>query len=88
MFKKNLNTSDIIVDALSTVLTAAVKHLVIDRGIEYARTKVDEALTPPEIEKEPQDEVEEKENEDAQPTKPSPKSTNSGRSTKEKKGLK
>lgn len=56
MFKKNFNASDIIVDALSTALTAAVKHFVIDRGIDYARNKVDEILAPPAIDAEPLDE--------------------------------
>lgn len=84
----NASPADFIADSLSAVLTAAVKHFVVDRGIDYARGKVDELLAPPEIDEEAQDEPQEKEEEDAQPNKPSPKSTNSGRSAKGKKGTK
>lgn len=82
----NASPADFIADSLSAVLTAAVKHFIVDRGIEYARTKVDDLLAPPEIEEEPQDEPQEKENNNAS-TKPSVSDRN-GNSTKGKKGSK
>jgi len=47
MFKSNQSPSDFIADALSGIITTAVKHFIVDRGIEYARAKVDDLLAPP-----------------------------------------
>lgn len=88
MFKfNNASPADFIADSLSAVLTAAVKHFIVDRGIEYARTKVDDLLAPPEIDEVVEGEVvEEKEVKNA-----STKSTGAnrnGNSAKKKQGSK
>lgn len=49
MFKSNQSPADFFADALSGIITTAVKHFIVDRGIEYARAKVDDLLAPPEM---------------------------------------
>lgn len=79
MFKfNNASPADFIADSLSAVLTAAVKHFIVDRGIEYARTKVDDLLAPPEID----DTVEGEVVEDKEVKKDVPKATKKGSSNK------
>lgn len=79
MFKfNNASPADFIADSLSAVLTAAVKHFIVDRGIEYARTKVDDLLAPPEIDEVVEGEVVE----DEEVKKDVPKATKKGSSNK------
>lgn len=61
MFKSNQSPSDFIADALSGIITTAVKHFIVDRGIEYARSKVDDLLAPPAVDGEVVEVVEEAE---------------------------
>lgn len=44
---KNSSPADFIADALSGIITTAVKYFIVDKGIEYARGKVDDLLAPP-----------------------------------------
>lgn len=83
MFKfDNASPADFIADSLSAVLTTAVKHFIVDRGIDYARSKVDELLAPPEIDDVVEGEVVEKE----EVKKDVPKSTKKGGANKKTQG--
>ena len=83
----NASPADFIADSLSAVLTAAVKHFVVDRGIDYARAKVDDLLAPPEIDDVVEGEVVEEEEVKDEPTKPTVSNRN-GNSAKKKQGSK
>lgn len=79
MFKpNNIASADFIADSISSVLTAAIKHFIVDRGIDYARAKVDDLLAPPEID----DTVEGEVVEDKEVKKDVPKATKKGSSNK------